>query len=91
MTAFDAGRRAGQARYLDLHFFGGAANDVPRTATAYVHRDSLFSVNYRVLINDPAQVTDEAEAVANAWSTTASPRSTRCRTARATRTGWTRP
>ncbi|MFF4032684.1 FAD-binding oxidoreductase [Streptomyces sviceus] len=68
MTAFDANRRAGQARYLDFHFFGGAANDVSRTATAYVHRDSLFSVNYRVLINDPAQVTDEAKAVANAWA-----------------------
>ncbi|MFE0255693.1 FAD-binding oxidoreductase [Streptomyces sp. NPDC059010] len=68
MTAFDANRRAGQARYLDFHFFGGAANEVSRTATAYVHRDSLFSVNYRVLINDPAQVTDEAKAVANAWA-----------------------
>ncbi|MFE5895205.1 FAD-binding oxidoreductase [Streptomyces sp. NPDC056462] len=67
MTAFDANRRAGQARYLDFHFFGGAANEVARTATAYVHRDSLFSVNYRVLINDPAQVTDEAKAVANTW------------------------
>jgi FAD/FMN-containing dehydrogenase len=67
MTAFDANRRAGQARYLDFHFFGGAANDLSRTATAYVHRDSLFSVNYRVLINDPAQVTDEAKAVANTW------------------------
>ncbi|MFF5479732.1 FAD-binding oxidoreductase [Streptomyces sp. NPDC012935] len=68
MTAFDANRRAGQARYLDFHFFGGAANEVSRTATAYVHRDSLFSVNYRVLINDPAQVTDEAKAVANTWA-----------------------
>lgn len=68
MTAFDANRRAGQARYLDLHFFGGAANDVSRTATAYVHRDALFSVNYRVLINDPAQVTDEARSVANSWA-----------------------
>lgn len=68
MTAFDANRRAGQARYLDFHFFGGAANDIARTATAYVHRDSLFSVNYRVLINDPAQVTDEAKAVANTWA-----------------------
>ncbi|MDC0772675.1 FAD-binding oxidoreductase [Streptomyces sp. HD] len=68
MTAFDANRRAGQARYLDFHFFGGAAGEVSRTATAYVHRDSLFSVNYRVLINDPAQVTDEAKAVANAWA-----------------------
>jgi FAD/FMN-containing dehydrogenase len=67
MTAFDANRRPGQARYLDFHFFGGAANDLARTDTAYVHRDALFSVNYRVLINDPAQVTDEAKAVANTW------------------------
>ncbi len=52
VTAFDADRKAGQARYLDFHFFGGAANDPARTDTAYVHRDSL-SVNYRVLINDP--------------------------------------
>ncbi|WP_328973653.1 FAD-binding oxidoreductase [Streptomyces sp. NBC_00239] len=67
MSAFDADRRAGQARYLDLHFFGGAANDLARTDTAYVHRDSLFSVNYRVLINDPQQVTAEAKAVATTW------------------------
>ncbi|MFK0026127.1 FAD-dependent oxidoreductase [Streptomyces sp. NPDC090798] len=67
VTAFDADRKAGQARYLDFHFFGGAANDPARTDTAYVHRDSLFSVNYRVLINDPAQVTAEAKAVATSW------------------------
>jgi hypothetical protein len=67
VTAFDADRRAGQSRYLDFHFFGGAANDPARTDTAYVHRDSLFSVNYRVLINDPAQVTAEAQAVATSW------------------------
>ncbi|MEV7394528.1 MULTISPECIES: FAD-binding protein [unclassified Streptomyces] len=67
MTAFDANRRAGQSRYLDFHFFGGEANTPARTDTAYVHRDSLFSVNYRVFINDPAQVTDEAKAVANSW------------------------
>ncbi|MFF8021145.1 FAD-dependent oxidoreductase [Streptomyces sp. NPDC007896] len=67
VTAFDADRKAGQARYLDFHFFGGAANDPARTDTAYVHRDSLFSVNYRVLINDPAQVTAETKAVATSW------------------------
>ncbi|MGW0800558.1 FAD-binding oxidoreductase [Streptomyces sp. NPDC002692] len=68
LTAFDADRRAGQARYLDLHFFGGAANDPARTDTAYVHRDALFSVNYRVLVNDPAQVTAEARSVATRWA-----------------------
>ncbi|MGX6602137.1 FAD-dependent oxidoreductase [Micromonosporaceae bacterium Da 78-11] len=67
MSAFDADRYAGQARYLDLHMFGGAANDPARTDTAYVHRDSLFSVNYRVLINDPQASTSDAKAVAKRW------------------------
>ncbi|MFF3326626.1 FAD-binding oxidoreductase [Streptomyces sp. NPDC002889] len=67
MSAFDADRRAGQARYLDLHMFGGAANDPARTDTAYVHRDALFSVNYRVHINDRAADTAEARAVATYW------------------------
>jgi FAD/FMN-containing dehydrogenase len=68
MTAFDADRRAGQARYLDLHMFGGAANDPGRTDTAYVHRDSLFSVNYRVFVNDPELATAENTANARAWA-----------------------
>ncbi|SDO12492.1 FAD-binding oxidoreductase [Actinacidiphila guanduensis] len=68
MTAFDAGRRAGQARYLDLHFFGGAANDPARTDTAYVHRDALFAVNYRVFVNDPAEVTAEGTEAARRWA-----------------------
>ncbi|MEU8590491.1 FAD-dependent oxidoreductase [Streptomyces sp. NPDC048664] len=67
MTAFDAARRTGQSRYLDFHFFGGAANDPARTDTAYVHRDSLFSVNYRALVNDPAQATAENTAAATSW------------------------
>ena len=67
LAAFDADRVAGQARYLDLHFFGGAANDPARTDTAYVHRDALFSVNYRVLVNDPAQSTPEVQAAARRW------------------------
>jgi FAD/FMN-containing dehydrogenase len=67
MSAFDAGRHSGQARYLDLHMFGGAANDPARTATAYVHRDSLFAVNYRAFINDPAAVTAENTASAKSW------------------------
>lgn len=67
MTAFDTDRMAGQARYLDLHMFGGAAGDPGRGDTAYVHRDALFSVNYRVLINDPHPVTTQATAVATNW------------------------
>ncbi len=67
MTAFDGERHAGQARYLDLHMFGGAANDPARTDTAYVHRDSLFAVNYRVFINDPAAVVASNVASARSW------------------------
>ncbi|WP_304452790.1 FAD-binding oxidoreductase [Nocardiopsis sp. YSL2] len=67
LSAFDADRLAGHARYLDLHMFGGKANDPARTDTAYVHRDSLLSVNYRVLIEDPDGVTDEAVDVATRW------------------------
>ncbi|WP_329136825.1 FAD-binding oxidoreductase [Streptomyces sp. NBC_01476] len=68
MGAFDAGRHTGQARYLDLHMFGGAANDPARTDTAYVHRDTLFAVNYRVFVNDPAAVTPENVASARSWA-----------------------
>jgi FAD/FMN-containing dehydrogenase len=67
MTAFDAGRRAGQARYLDLHMFGGAANNPARTDTAYVHRDSLFSLNYRVFVDDPGLASAENTAAAQTW------------------------
>ncbi|MFE1291389.1 FAD-binding oxidoreductase [Streptomyces sp. NPDC058751] len=67
MTAFDSDRRAGQARFLDLHMFGGAANDPARTDTAYVHRASLFSVNYRVFIDAPEHATPEGRAAARTW------------------------
>ncbi|MFJ1752877.1 FAD-dependent oxidoreductase [Kitasatospora sp. NPDC088134] len=67
LSAFDANRYAGQSRYLDFHFFGGAANDLGRTDTAYVHRDALFSVNYRVLISDPAQDNPANRAAGQSW------------------------
>lgn len=67
VSAFDDSRRSGQARFLDLHLFGGRANGPERTATAYVHRDSEFSVNYRVLIEDPDEVTEEATDTATRW------------------------
>jgi FAD/FMN-containing dehydrogenase len=67
MSAFDADQTPGHMRYLDVHMFGGAVNDLGRTDTAYVHRDSLFSVNYRVTIADPQFVTTASRAAAQAW------------------------
>lgn len=42
----NTGRVAGQARQLQVSALGGAANTVSRTATAYVHRDSRYSVSF---------------------------------------------
>ena len=39
-------RVAGQSRQLQISALGGAVNAVPRTATAYVHRDSLYSASF---------------------------------------------
>jgi FAD/FMN-containing dehydrogenase len=44
LAAFDSARRAGHGRVLSGAAFGGRANDVSRTATAYVHRDTEFSL-----------------------------------------------
>jgi hypothetical protein len=43
---FDADRVAGQTHMVQLGALGGAANAVARTATAFVHRTSLFSVDF---------------------------------------------
>ncbi|HWE90918.1 MAG TPA: FAD-dependent oxidoreductase [Pseudonocardiaceae bacterium] len=67
MTAFNANPSAGQSRFLDLQMFGGAANDPARTDTAYVHRDSLFSVNYRAQIYDAQNATDDEISAATQW------------------------
>lgn len=68
MAAFDAEPAAGQLRQLEVHMFGGAVNDVDRTGTAMVHRDSLFSVNYRSVIADAALDTPDSRATARRWA-----------------------
>ena len=46
LAVLDTERLAGQTRGLQVAALGGAANALPRTATAYVHRDSLFMANF---------------------------------------------
>ncbi|MHA6758331.1 FAD-dependent oxidoreductase [Streptacidiphilus sp. PAMC 29251] len=66
-AAFDADRTTGHFRQLEIHMFGGAANDPGRTDTAYVHRDALYCVNYRDTIADPAAADAAGRAGAKAW------------------------
>ncbi|MFE3019120.1 FAD-binding oxidoreductase [Streptomyces sp. NPDC059256] len=66
LAAFDADRRAGHVRFVHLFALGGAASDVARTATAYVHRDARFSVDWATVL--PPVMDDEQErAAARAW------------------------
>ncbi|MFF7451861.1 MULTISPECIES: FAD-binding protein [unclassified Streptomyces] len=65
LAAFDTDRQAGQIRQLQVLPLGGAAADLSRTATAYVHRDSLYTVNYLATI--PAAPTAEGQAAARVW------------------------
>ncbi|KND36982.1 FAD-binding oxidoreductase [Streptomyces acidiscabies] len=63
LDAFNGNRFAGgQMRQLQISALGGRANTVARDATAYVHRDSLFSVSY--LTSNAASASEEAKAAA---------------------------
>jgi FAD/FMN-containing dehydrogenase len=61
LSAYNGNRSAGQIRELRLLSVGGQVNTVPRTATAYVHRDSLFITDILIGLNnatpDPADAT----------------------------------
>ncbi|MFG2500378.1 FAD-binding oxidoreductase [Streptomyces sp. NPDC048441] len=63
LETFNAKRFSGQMRQLQISALGGRANTVARDATAYVHRDSLFSVSY-LTSNAAAPITDEARTAA---------------------------
>jgi FAD/FMN-containing dehydrogenase len=54
LAAFDADRRPGQSRVSLAAAFGGAANEPGRRDTAYVHRDSLFHLDYTITVTTPA-------------------------------------
>ncbi|WP_157420279.1 FAD-binding oxidoreductase [Actinomadura kijaniata] len=66
LAAFDADRRAGHIRMVHFFALGGAANDVPRTATAYVHRSARFSVDLAAAL-PPVMDREEERAAARAW------------------------
>ncbi|MGW0771732.1 FAD-binding oxidoreductase [Streptomyces sp. NPDC002676] len=63
LAVLDSDRLAGQARQMQISAMGGQVNTVSRTATAYVHRDTLFSVSF-LTSNAVAPASDEAKDAA---------------------------
>jgi FAD/FMN-containing dehydrogenase len=65
-------RRPGESRELDFMPWGGAYNQVPSDATAFVHRNELFQLKHAVVV-DPSTSTDEKDAahrqVVRSWAT----------------------
>lgn len=61
LEAFEANRFSGQLRQMQVSALGGQANTLARNATAYVHRDSLFSASF-LTANAAGPITEEAKA-----------------------------
>ncbi|MGW4566749.1 FAD-binding oxidoreductase [Streptomyces sp. NPDC004561] len=67
LALFDDERvSGGQTHGLQVLPIDGAAQDLDRTATAFVHRDSRFSVNFQGFMAQ-GPVTDELRTAAKAW------------------------
>ncbi|WP_171987476.1 FAD-binding oxidoreductase [Streptomyces sp. M1013] len=66
LSAFTASPRAGQLRFVQALALGGRANTLDRTATAYVHRDAQFTLNWTVGTTAANPNRDERNAV-RAW------------------------
>ncbi|WP_158883106.1 FAD-binding oxidoreductase [Amycolatopsis anabasis] len=67
VTAFDANRRAGQNRSLVFAGWGGQANRVPVTDTAWPHRDAEFAVGFSGEVTK-ADPTPDDTGSATAWA-----------------------
>ncbi|WUH92877.1 FAD-binding oxidoreductase [Streptomyces sp. NBC_00433] len=65
LDAFVDHRYAGQMRQLQISALGGQANTLPRDHSAYVHRDSLFSVSF---LTSEAAAPVPTEAKDAAWA-----------------------
>ena len=67
LALFDDARvSGGQTHRLQVLPFDGAVRDLDRTATAFVHRDSRFSVNFQGFVPQ-GPVTDELRTAAKSW------------------------
>ncbi|CAL9594256.1 putative FAD-linked oxidoreductase YvdP [Streptomyces sp. enrichment culture] len=66
LTAFDTDRCSGQLRYFAFTALGGAVNETPADATAYVHRDTQLLAKF-TLGGDEPPADAAAEAGARAW------------------------
>ncbi len=68
LAVFDTERVAGSRHALQVLPLGGAAADLSRTATAYVHRDSLYTATFNASVPG-ASSTAAQRASAVQWST----------------------
>lgn len=65
VETFGAQRREGEARSVGFAPWGGAYNRPPPQATAFAHRDQLFSIEHLVVVDPSASET--AKTAAREW------------------------
>jgi hypothetical protein len=70
VVRFPEDRRPGQYRGLEFAPWGGAYNEVPPDATAFVHRDELFSLKHAIVLAPGAPAAERdagADWVDRSW------------------------
>jgi hypothetical protein len=67
LRTWDSRRVAGQFRYVWMLGMGGRANEVDRTGTAFVHRDTQFLLSCVAAMHSPSPDRDDL-AVATTWA-----------------------